>query len=110
MELHREIGKETIKYTGDELTAKALGYALKAARSKWRGGGVPIVMRIMTPEDTVNNKQWEVRKSFKEVEDETLGKFIVTSGFAKMTESPPQIKWMSCDIGKDNEYVKKKYL
>lgn len=110
MELHREIGKETIKYTGEELTAKALGYALKAARSKWRGGGVPIVMKIMTPEETVKNPQWAIRNSFKEVEDEKLGKYLITSGFAKMTESPPQVKWVSTEIGKDNEYVKTKYL
>jgi len=110
MELHRQIENETMKYTANELTAKALGYALKAARSKWRGGGVPIVMGVMTPEQTVENKQWEIRKSFKEVEDEVLGKYVVTSGFVKMSESPPQIKWVSCEIGKDNEYVKTKYL
>jgi len=87
-----------------------LTYALKAARSKWRGGGVPIIMKVMTPEETVQNPQWAIRKSFKEVEDETVGKFVITSGFVKMSESPPQIKWVSCDIGKDNEYVKTKYL
>lgn len=110
MELHREIEKETMKHTADELTAKALNYAMKAARSKWRGGGVPIVMKVMTPENARQNKQWKIRKSFKEMEDETLGKFTVTSGFVKMTESPPQVKWVTADIGKDNEYVRGKYL
>ncbi|MDO9514663.1 MAG: CoA transferase [Syntrophales bacterium] len=110
MELHQEIEKETMKYTADELTVKALTYALKSARSKWRGGGIPIVMKVMTPEDTVENPQWAIRKSFKEVEDEVLGKYVITSGFVKMTESPPRIKWVSCEIGKDNEYVKTKYL
>ena len=28
---------------------KALSYSAKAARSKWRGGGVPIVMKVNTP-------------------------------------------------------------
>jgi len=110
MTLHREIEKETVKYTAEELTTKALTYAFKAARSKWRGGGVPIVMGVMTPEQTIKNRQWQVRKSFKEVEDESVGKFVVTSGFVKMSESPPQIKWVSCDIGKDDEYIKTKYL
>jgi len=68
------------------------------------------VMKVMTPESAVQNKQWEIRKSFKEVEDGTLGKFTVTSGFVKMTESPPQVKWVATDIGKDNDYVKDKYL
>ncbi|MCK9273487.1 MAG: CoA transferase [Syntrophales bacterium] len=110
MELHREIEKETMKYTADELTAKALTYAMKAAKSKWRGGGVPIVMRVMSPENTMQNKQWEIRKSFKKIEDERIGKFMITSGFVKMTESPPQVKWVAVEIGKDNEYVKSKYL
>ncbi len=110
MALHREIEKETMKHNADELTMKALGYALKAAKSKWRGGGVPIVMRVMTPEMARRQKQWEVRKSFKEVSDETLGDFVITSGFVKMTESPPKVKWVTCDIGKDNTYVADKYL
>lgn len=110
MYLHREIEKETMKKTADELTKKALTYSMKAARSKWRGGGVPIIMRVMTPEMARQQKQWEIRKSFKEVTDETLGKFTITSGFAKMTESPPKVKWVSCDIGKDNAYVTEKYL
>ncbi|MCK9276159.1 MAG: CoA transferase [Syntrophales bacterium] len=110
LELHREIEKETLKYTADELAAKAQAYSIKAARSKWKGGGVPIVMKIMKPEQAVSMPQWELRKSFKTVEDETLGSFTVTSGFVKMSESPPQIKWVSCDIGKDNDYVRDKYL
>lgn len=110
MILHRAIEEKTMMYTSDELVKKALNYARKAARSKWRGGGVPIIMKVMTPDKTMENKQWEIRKSFKEVEDETVGKYVITSGFVKMSESPPQVKWVSCDIGKDNEYIRTKYL
>lgn len=110
MALHHAIEERTMKMSADELTMKALKYALKAARSKWRGGGVPIVMRVMTPEMARNQKQWEIRKSFMEVTDETLGKFTISTGFVKMTESPPKVKWVTCDIGKDNDYVAEKYL
>jgi len=110
MKLHKEIEERTMQYTSDELVKKALEYARKAARSKWRGGGVPIIMKVMTPDKAMENKQWEIRKSFKEVESETSGKFVVTSGFVKMSESPPRVKWVSWEIGKDDEYVKSKYL
>ena len=110
MALHAAIEEKTMMYTSDELVKKALNYARKAARSKWRGGGVPIIMKVMTPDKTIKNKQWEIRKSFKEVEDENLGKYIITSGFVKMSESPPQVKWVSCEIGKDSEYIRTKYL
>jgi CoA:oxalate CoA-transferase len=110
MRLHKAIEEKTMMYTSDELVKKALSYARKAARSKWRGGGVPIVMKVMTPDDAMENKQWEVRNSFKKIKDETIGECIITSGFVKMSETPPRVKWVSCDIGKDNDYVRAKYL
>lgn len=109
MQLHKRIEERTMRYTADQLVSRALEYARKAARSKWRGGGVPIIMKVMTPETAMMNKQWQVRKSFAEVEDKSLGKVIVTSGFVKMSESPPRVKWITCDIGKDNAFVRTKY-
>ncbi len=110
LELHKMIEDTTMKYTADELVAKALGYAAKAARSKWRGGGVPIIMKLMTPEKAMENKQWQIRNTFQEVEDDKLGKFIVSANFVKMAGSPPRVKWVSTEIGKDNGYIKEKYL
>jgi len=108
--LHKLIEKETTKYTADELVRMALSYSKKSARSKWRGGGVPIVMKLMTPEMAMENKQWQIRKTFQEVEDQKLGKYIVSTNFVKMSASPPHVKWVSCEIGQDNEYVRNKYL
>jgi len=110
MALHKLIEAKTMQYTSDELVEKALAYSKKAARSKWRGGGVPIIMKVMTPDKTMGNRQWTTRKAFQEVEDETLGKYVISSGFVKMSESPPRVKWVSCDIGKDNDYIREKYL
>jgi crotonobetainyl-CoA:carnitine CoA-transferase CaiB-like acyl-CoA transferase len=110
LHLHKIIEEKTILYTADELVKMALNYSRKSARSKWRGGGVPIVMKLMTPEEAMSNKQWEVRKAFQEVEDEKLGKFVISANFVKMSESPPRVKWVSSEVGRDNDFVRKKYL
>jgi CoA:oxalate CoA-transferase len=110
MILYKAIEEKTVVYTADELVNKALRYSAKAARSKWRGGGVPIVMKVNTPPMTLDNRQFAIRKIFQEVEDGTLGKFLINTGFVKMSESPPRVKWVSCDIGKDNDAVREKYL
>jgi CoA:oxalate CoA-transferase len=110
MVLYKAIEEKTVLYTSDELVAMALGYSAKSARSKWRGGGVPIVMKVLTPPETMESKQFQVRKIFQEVEEEKAGKFLINTNFVKMSESPPRIKWVSCTIGGDNEAVRKKYL
>ena len=110
LHLHRIIEEKTLQYTADELVSMALNYSKKSARSKWRGGGVPIVMKLMTPEQAMQNKQWQVRQAFQEVEDEKLGKYTISANFVKMSESPPRVKWVASEIGKDNDYIQKKYL
>ncbi len=110
MILYKAIEEKTIRYTADELVRKALTYSAKSARSKWRGGGVPIVMKMMTPPMTMESKQFAIRKIFQEAEDPVLGKFIINTNFVKMSESPPRVKWVSTTIGKDNDYVRNKYL
>jgi crotonobetainyl-CoA:carnitine CoA-transferase CaiB-like acyl-CoA transferase len=110
MVLYKAIEEKTILYTADELVNKALRYSAKAARSKWRGGGVPIVMKMNTPPMTLESKQFAIRRIFQEVEDGTIGKFVINTNFVKMSESPPRVKWISCDIGKDNEYIRKKFI
>jgi crotonobetainyl-CoA:carnitine CoA-transferase CaiB-like acyl-CoA transferase len=108
--LHKLIEKVTMQHTADDLVKMALNYSKKSARSKWRGGGVPIIMKVMTPEKAMGNKQWQIRKTFQEVEDKDLGKYYLSSSFVKMSESPPRVKWVSCEIGKDNDYIIDKYL
>ncbi len=108
--LYGLIEAETVKYTSDELIKKALEYSIKAARSKWRGGGVPIIMKVPTPSEAMQNPHWKIRNSFQEIEDKKLGKFIIPTNFIKMSESPPRVKWISCGIGQDNRYIRQKYL
>ncbi len=110
LHLHRIIEEKTLQFTADELVSMALNYSKKSARSKWRGGGVPIVMKLMTPEAAMQNQQWKIRKAFQEVEDEKLGPYTISANFVKMSESPPRVKWVASEIGRDNAYVQDKYL
>ncbi len=104
------IEEQTMKYTSGELIKKALDYSIKSARSKWRGGGVPIIMEVQKPATTMQNPHWAKRKSFKEFEDPILGKFTLPANWIKMSDSPPRVKWVKCGLGQDNDYVKSKFL
>jgi hypothetical protein len=50
-------------------------------------------MKVMTPENTPN-KQWEIRKSFKEVEDETWGEIYSDIRVCEMRITS-QVKWVT---------------
>jgi len=65
---------------------------------------------VQKPSETMKNKHWNIRKAFMEIDDKTLGKFTIPANFVKMSESPPRVKWISYDIGKDNDYIREKYL
>lgn len=107
---YKIIETETVKYTSDELIKKALEYSIKSARSKWRGGGVPIVMKVQNTGATMQNPHWAKRNSFKEFDEPGIGKVKMPVNFIKMSESPPRVKWLKCAIGQDNDYVRQKYL
>jgi len=104
------IEAKTVKYTSDELIKKALEYSIKSARSKWRGGGVPIIMKVEKPGATIKNPHWAKRNSFQDFDEPGIGKVKMPVNFIKMSESPPRVKWLKCSIGQDNDYVRQKYL
>jgi crotonobetainyl-CoA:carnitine CoA-transferase CaiB-like acyl-CoA transferase len=58
----------------------------------------------------MESRQFAIRRIFLEVQDDTVGKFVINRNFVKMSESPPRAKWVSRDMGKDNEYILKKYI
>jgi len=107
-QLNKEIEEAVAKYTCDELLKKFSDYARKSARSRWRGGGLPVTTKMLSPEEVLKEKHWHVRKVFVEVNDPKYGSFVVPI-CGKMSETPPRVKWISATIGKDNEYVYKKY-
>lgn len=95
MVLYREIEKQTLKHTSQELMNRALEYSTKAAKSKWRGGGVPIIMPVQTPASALQNPHWRARHTFEDVSDPEVGTFVIPFNFVKMSETPPRVKRFS---------------
>jgi len=103
-----ELKKEFSKYACDELVKKALSYCIKSARKKI-GGGFPIIVKTMSPSEVLKEKHWKIRNALLEIEHPIHGKFIIPNFPAKMSETPPRIKWIKYGLGEDNEQIRKKY-
>ncbi|MHB8842815.1 MAG: CaiB/BaiF CoA transferase family protein [Candidatus Aquicultor sp.] len=107
-ELNDEVEKAVGKYTYQEISEKFSRYSVKSARSKWRGGGLPVTTKMLTPKEVLAQEHWQVRGSFAKVDHPAFG--IVTLPITgKMSKTPFRVKWISADIGGDNEYIFKKY-
>lgn len=107
-ELDDAVAKLVSNLTYDEISKKFADYSIKAARSRWGGGGLPVTTKMLTPKEVLEEEHWRVHKSFVEVNDFTFGKFLVPLA-GKMSETPPRIKWVSATIGQDNEHIYEKY-
>ena len=107
--LEAEFKKEIIKHTRQELVRKTLAYSAKAARDKLRGKGFPIIVETRSPREVLQEEHWKVRQSFIEKEHPVLGKIRIPASVPKMSESPPRVKDLTCDLGKDNEEIFKKF-
>jgi CoA:oxalate CoA-transferase len=107
-ELNAEVEKAVAKYTYEQISEKFASYSVKSARSKWRGGGLPVTTRMLTPREVLEQKHWQVRGSFVKAEHPKFG--IVTLPITgKMSKTPLRVKWLSAEIGEDNDYIFKKY-
>ena len=107
-ELNSEIEHAVAKFTFAEISKRFEAYSAKAARSNWRGGGLPVTARMMTPKEVLEEEHWKARRAFVEVEDTALGKFLIPCA-GKMSETPPRIKWVSCGFGQDDAVVREEY-
>jgi len=107
-ELNQKIEETVAGYTYQEIFEKFSAYSVKAARSKWKGGGLPVTTKMLTPKEVLESEHWRVRKSFEAINHPTFGIFTVPLT-GKMSRTPLRIKWVSAQIGEDNEYVFKKY-
>lgn len=107
-ELNEEIEKTVAKFTYDEIFNKFSAYAVKAARSKWKGGGMPVTTKMVTAGEAIQIDHWQKRNTFREIEHPVFG-LVTLPTAGKMSETPPRIKWISANLGEDNEYVSKKY-
>ncbi len=106
--LDNEIAKSIANYTYDDLYQKFTSYSYKSARNKWSGGGLPVTAKLLMPEEVIKEEHWKVRKTFMEVKGEKYGSLLVPTA-GKMSETPPRVKWISTEIGKDNAHIYEKY-
>ena len=106
--LNQKIEETVAGYSYQEIFEKFSAYSVKAARSKWKGGGLPVTTKMLTPQEVLESEHWRVRKSFETINHPTFGIFTVPLT-GKMSRTPLRIKWVSANIGEDNDYIFKKY-
>ena len=107
-ELNTEVEKAVAPYTYKEIAEKFSEYGVKAARSKWRGGGLPVTTKMLTPKEVLEQDHWQVRKTFVKVNHPVFG-LVTLPVTGKMSKTPLRVKWISANIGEDNEYIYTKY-
>ena len=107
-ELNAEVEKAVAPYTYREIAEKFSEYSVKAARSKWRGGGLPVTTKMLTPKEVLDQEHWQVRKTFAKVSHPAFG-LVTLPVSGKMSRTPLRVKWVSANIGEDNEDIYKKY-
>jgi CoA:oxalate CoA-transferase len=107
-ELNEEVEKAVSRFTYAEISEKFSNYSVKTARSKWRGGGLPVTTKMLTPKEVLDQEHWKIRGSFAKAEHPDFG-VVTLPVTGKMSKTPLRVKWISANIGEDNDYVFKKY-
>jgi len=107
-ELNDEVAEATAKFTYAEIRQKFSDYAVKAARSKWRGGGMPVTTKMLSPEETSQLAHWKERSSFYQAGHANYGVFTLPVA-GKMSQTPLRVKWVSLAVGEDNALIYEKY-
>lgn len=64
--------------------------------------------KMLTPKEVSESEHWRVRHTFQTINHPTFGIFTVPVT-GKMSKTPMRIKWISANVGEDNEYIFKKY-
>lgn len=107
-ELNAVVENAVGKYTYKQINEKFASYSVKAAGSKWRGGGLPVTTRMLTPDEVLREEHWKVRGTFPQITHPSFG-VVTLPTTGKMTKTPLRVKWISAAIGEDNDYVFEKY-
>ena len=107
-ELNSQVEQAVTKFTYHELSEKFSDYAVKAAKAKWRGGGLPVTTKMLTPREAAGQDHWHKRQTFHQASHPGCGEFILPMA-GKLSDTPLRIKWVSVGVGEDNEYVSSKY-
>ena len=96
----------TSQFTSEELTQKAIDYALNGRFAPI----TPVVAEIVPPSKTMHDDNWLDRGIFQPVDDPIYGRVIVAQSQWKATETPPRTKWVCRPVGYDNGYIYLKFL
>jgi CoA:oxalate CoA-transferase len=107
-ELNKEVENAVSRFTYDQISEKFSVYSVKSAGSKWRGGGLPVTTKMLTPKEVLEEKHWQVRGTFAKIDHPSYG-VVTLPVTGKMSRTPLRVKWISAGIGEDNDYVFKKY-
>ena len=91
----REIESVIINYTRKEVVKMWLEYD---------GPGVTVAGEILKPKETLQFNHWFERGALIRVKDKELGDLILQGVAAKMSKTPPRIKWICRKPGEDNEF------
>ncbi|NPA15260.1 MAG: CoA transferase, partial [Deferribacteres bacterium] len=86
----REIEKFTKNYTRDEILKIWLDY---------KGSGVTVAGEVLRPKETLDFEHWYERKALVRFSDKDYGEFLVQGLCAKMSETPPRLKWLCRPVG-----------
>jgi CoA:oxalate CoA-transferase len=65
---------------------------------------------VLKPTETMRFDHWYERKALVEFEDKDYGKLLVQGLVAKMSETPPRLKWLCRPVGADNTLIYKEFL
>lgn len=96
-----EIEKFTKQKTRDEILKIWLDY---------KGPGVTVAGEILKPHETIKLDHWFERGSLVKIKDRDYGENMMQGLPAKMSGSPPVLKWACRPVGADNEFIYRKFL
>jgi len=91
------------------LYEKTFSYSAKVVRDKLRSSGFPMIAETRSPREALQEKHWEVRKTFLEIGVPGYGTVTIPAHPPRMSESPPAVRWIKCGLGEDNEAIGKRY-
>ncbi len=97
----KEIEKFTMNHNRDEILKIWLSY---------KGEGVTVAGEVLKPIETVRFNHWYERKALIKFKDRDYGELLIQGVMAKMSGTPPRIKWACRPTGADNRYIFTKLL
>lgn len=107
--LEVEFKKEFAKHTSKELVNKTLEFSAKAAKDRLRGRGFPIAVETLRPRQVLEQEHWQVRRSFIEIDEAKVGKFMIPTAVPRMSATPPRVDKVGVEIGEANREVYREY-